>query len=414
MDVPNTQLFRTSISSIPVMRILLVNKFYYRRGGDCVVTINTADLLQRHGHEVGIFTMDYPDNIDTGITVGTASQTDFAGSMPQKLRATWRALGHGDIISSFSKAMDSFRPDVVHLHNIHSYLSPVIAEIAHHRGIRVVWTLHDYKLICPAYSCLDPDGHVCEECFTDTAAVLRRRCHKGSLAASAIAWLEARTWNRLRLQSAVDTFICPSRFMMDKMASAGFDRRQLTHLCNFDPATHTDVNTVRTKGYALYAGRLSREKGVDTLLSTASGMPGLQLTVAGDGPLGDELRQTYATAENVTFTGHVDGKRVKELMSQAAFTIIPSEWYENNPLGVIESLNAGTPVIGADIGGIPELIDEHSGIIFTSGDTGSLKSALEKAMARDWDHTAIAHDAHDRFSADTHYDRLMQIYHRAD
>ena len=137
------------------MRILLSNKFYYRRGGDCIYMLNLEQLLREHRHETAVFAMDYPENLDT------PWKRYFPQNM-SKLMALTRPFGSIEVKKKFNKLLDDFRPDVVRLNNIHTHLSPVIAELAHKRGIRVVWTLHDYKLLCPRYDCLRGDKTICE------------------------------------------------------------------------------------------------------------------------------------------------------------------------------------------------------------------------------------------------------------
>lgn len=394
-------------------KILIASKFYYRRGGDCIYVLNLEKLLREQGHEVAIFAMDYPDNLDSEWKQYWPSQVDFSGGVKAKLSAAARTLGMGDVVKSFNRLLDDFRPDVVHLNNIHSYLSPILATIAHRRGIKVVWTLHDYKLLCPGYSCVR-DGHTCELCFTDKSQVLKQRCMKGSLAASALAWLEAKRWNKATLSRNTDTFICPSQFMASKMAQGGFDHGKLVALNNFiapemikrysiDPPL--DIRD----DYYCYIGRLSSEKGVETLLKAASQLP-YTLKVAGDGPLAEQLRQDYAHNLNIQFLGHLDAQGIHDLLRHARFSVLPSEWYENNPLGVIESLCAGTPVVGARIGGIPELITQGRGTTFTSGDLDSLKQAIRHTWIETFDYSAIQSDALARFSPQAYYAALTQIY----
>ena len=390
-------------------RVLLVNKFYYNRGGDCVVTLNTEQLLREHGHEVAVFSMRYPRNFSHAWEHCFASEVRFDGPMADKFKALVRTMGRGDIKSAVSRVLYDFNPDVVHLHNVHSYLSPLIARYAHERGCRVVWTLHDYKLLCPSYACLR-GGKPCERCLGHKWHVLTGRCMKGSLAGSAIAWLEALKWSRKRLERYVDTFICPSQFMADKMAQGGFDRSKLLVLNNFVTQLPGDaLPTAEREDYYCYVGRLSPEKGVDTLLQAASCLPH-RLVVAGGGPMEQELREKYARCSNIEFRGRLSHKQVADLLSRARLSVIPSEWYENNPMGVIESLCAGTPVAGADMGGIPELIDDESGVIFPAGQVNALMDAISMAMLHRWDNAAIAHAARARFSDETHYQRLLSIY----
>lgn len=396
-------------------RVLIVNKFYYPRGGDCVCTINLERLLKEQGHEVAIYAMNYPENINCADSDYFASQIDFSGGIKNKIKAVQRTLGYGDIKKSVTRILKDFHPEIVHLQNIHSYLSPIIAQIAKEHGCRVVWTLHDYKLICPAYTCLR-NGNVCELCFEDKSCVLKNKCMKNSLAASAIGYLEAKKWNRKRLERATDKFICPSSFMKEKMLQGGFDETKLSVLCNFvDPVKlerFAAAPLVAREDYYCYVGRLSQEKGVATLLKAASQLP-YKLKIAGDGPIGNDLRNKYADCKNIEFLGHCDADAVSRLISNARFSVIPSEWYENNPLSVIESLCGGTPVVGADMGGIPELISDNSGIVFSSGEEKSLQDAINKAWETEWEYAVIKKNSLSRFSPNAHYKDLMQVYNHS-
>ena len=395
-------------------RVVIVTKFYYRRGGGCVAAIGLERMLRDRGHEVAVFAMDYPENLPSEWSSYWPSEVSFSGGgLKSRLAAIRRTMGSDDVAARFRRLIADFRPDVVHLHNIHSYLSPVVAREARKARIRTVWTLHDYKLICPSYSCLR-DGAVCELCFTRGSKVLSTRCMKSSLAASALAYAEARRWSKSRLQRYTDAFICPSRFMAEKMEQGGFSPAKLRHLCNpLSPdMTESYRSLQRTDaepGYYCYVGRLSHEKGVATLLEAASSLP-YRLKIAGTGPLADELRARYAGNPRIEFLGMLDGNQVLGLLGGARLSVMPSECYENNPLGVIESLCAGTPVVGAKIGGIPELIDDSRGAVFTSGDASSMAKAIEKVWQTTYNHKAMSLRALDEFSDSRYYSRLLDIY----
>ena len=393
------------------MRVLLVNKFYYPRGGDCVVVLNTEALLREHDVEAEVFAMQYPDNLPARYQERFAGEVSFSGGVGNRLRALSRTMGLDDVRRCFEAVLDDFKPDVVHLHNIHSYLSPVVGQLAHRRGIRVVWTLHDYKLLCPRYDCLR-DGNPCEQCIGGTKHnVLTYRCMKGSLPASAVAWLEAVKWNRSTLEKNTDLFVCPSEFMASKMRQGGFDPDKITVLNNFlDPVKLKRYNAVGEqprKDYYCYVGRLSQEKGINDLLAVASRLP-YSLKVAGGGPLETELRERYGSCPNIEFLGMVDADTVATLLTAARLSVVPSQSYENNPLSVIESLCAGTPVAGSRIGGIPELIDDKSGVVFQPFDKDALSSAITTAMTREWNYADIARKALARFSPETHLAALRK------
>lgn len=400
-------------NSVVMNRVLIVNKFYYARGGDCVCTLNLEHLLKSRGYDVAVYAMNYPENISSEWERYFASEVSFSGGIGHKIAAAKRLLGCGDIIKSFKKLIDDFRPDVVHLQNIHSYLSPIVAKIAKESGAKVVWTLHDYKLICPSYSCLR-DGKICELCYTDKSQVLKKRCMKGSWVASVLAYFEALRWNRAWLDRYVDAFVCPSHFMAQKMAQGGFDKSKLHVICNFvDPVKLDVLNNSRVdekKDFYLYVGRLSAEKGVETLLEVASMLP-YKLKIAGGGPLKEKLDAKYKDCVNIEFLGHCNAQQVVELLAEAKFSVVPSECYENNPLSVIESLCAGTPVVGANIGGIPELIDnEMTGYKFVSGNKEDLEIAINKAFECNWDNLKIKEKSIERFSPKKYFMLIENIY----
>ena len=391
------------------MKILLVNKFYYRRGGDCIYMLNLEQLLKAHGHEVAVFAMDYPENLDT------PWKKYFPKNM-SKLMAFTRPFGSHEVKSTFKKMLDDFKPDVVHLNNVHTQLSPVMAELAHQRGIKVVWTLHDYKLLCPRYDCLKNGNTICETCFNgDKKACLDNKCMKGSKLASFIGYKEAVVWNRERLEVCTDVFICPSQFMADKMVQGGFSKSKMQTLCNFIDVekcrySHTDLSDSavsvllpKKEDYYCFIGRLSHEKGAKTLIEAANQLP-YKLVIIGGGPLMDELKAVAHT--NIEFVGFKQWDDIKQLVGKARFSVIPSEWYENNPLSVIEAQCLGTPVLGANIGGIPELTD----YTFSSGNIADLKTKIEKMWNSELDYQQIASDAQHRYDAETYYDKLINIY----
>lgn len=391
------------------MKILLANKFYYRRGGDCIYMLNLEQLLKAHGHEVAVFAMDYPENLDT------PWKKYFPKNM-SKLMAFTRPFGSHEVKSTFKKLLDDFKPDVVHLNNVHTQLSPVMAELAHQRGIKVVWTLHDYKLLCPRYDCLKNGNTICETCFNgDKKACLDNKCMKGSKLASFIGYKEAVTWNRERLEACTDVFICPSQFMADKMVQGGFSKSNMRTLCNFidvekckyaptDGMDNTDsIVLPKKEDYYCFIGRLSHEKGAKTLIEAANQLP-YKLVIIGGGPLMDELKSVAHT--NIEFVGFKQWDDIKQLVGKARFSVIPSEWYENNPLSVIEAQCLGTPVLGANIGGIPELTD----YTFSSGNIADLKTKIEKMWNSELDYQQIASDAQHRYDAETYYDKLINIY----
>ena len=384
------------------MRILLANKFYYRRGGDCIYMMNLEGLLRDKGHEVAVFAMDYPENV----------VTEWSRYFPQnmsKVMAFTRPFGSREVKEKFGRLVDDFKPEVVHLNNVHTQLSPVMEEIAHERGIKVVWTLHDYKLLCPRYDCLKGGKDICEECFSgDKSGCMKYKCMKGSRLASMIGYREAVYWNKERLEQCTDFFICPSSFMAEKMIEGGFRAEKMNVLCNFIDVEKCCREDYDKEDYYCYIGRLSHEKGVRTLIEAANSLP-YRLKVIGGGPLEEELKGI--AKEQVEFVGYKQWDEIKSLVGRARFSVIPSEWYENNPLSVIEAQCLGTPVLGARIGGIPELIEEgRTGMTFESRSVKDLSEKISRMFASKFDYENIAKFAMRNYDAEKYYNELMHIY----
>ena len=360
------------------MQILLANKFYYPRGGDCVCTINLEELLKQKGHEVAVFSMQHPENLETPWSKYFPSEVKFAPGLGI-IEALRRPFGTREVRTKFTRLLDEFQPDILHLNNIHTQLSPVIAEIAHRRGVKVVWTLHDYKLLCPRYDCLRNGLQVCEECFSDKRKVRKHKCMKNSALASFLAYKEAMKWTRMRLEAVTDAFICPSRFMADKMVQGNFDKQKINTLCNF-----IDIEAAKRLPYPL--------------------------KIIGGGSLEETLRAA-AAGSDIELLGYKHWPEIKEIVGKARFCVVPSEWYENNPLSVIESQCLGTPVLGSRIGGIPELIDEgKTGMLFESGNAKELKARIGQMFATPFEYRQIALDAQKRYSAERYYTELLKIY----
>ena len=411
------------------MKILLANKFYYRRGGDCIYTMNLEKMLKEKGHEVAVYAMKYPEN----------EKSEWSGYWPTnmtKLDAFTRPFGARQVVKGFSRLMDDFKPDVVHLNNIHTQLSPVIAKIAHEKGARVVWTLHDTKLVCPCYTCMR-DGKWCNECFTDKKAVIRHRCMPGGLPGAVIGYLEAMKWNKEVLQEYVDLFLPPSKFMMDTCVEGGYKPKKFRVLCNFIDVTKDkglkgeEVKRLK-RDYYVYLGRVNEVKGVRTLCKAAAQLD-KKLIVIGGGELLPELQEAYKDCKQIEFKGQMQWEEFMPILRGARFMVLPAEWSENNPLTVIESQSLGTPVLGARIGGIPELIDEEgkglkgekfnglkgeeviglkddNGMTFTSGDVEDLKDKIIKMFNHEFNYDAIAKNAIERYSSEAYYEKLMAFY----
>lgn len=392
------------------MRVLLVNKFYYLRGGDCTAVFSTNQLLRSKGHETAVFSIQHPQNEPSPWSDYFPSNVTFSSSgIVDNLKAARRIFHSREVVRKFNKILSDFKPDVVHLHNIHSYISPIVAQMAHQRGIRVVWTMHDYKLICPTYICLR-NGQICEDCFQHKFQVVRHKCMKNSHIASVLAWLEAYVWNTRKLSAYTTVFISSSHFLKSRMIKGGYAADQIEVLHNFLPEKMT-VSTEKDDYYC-YVGRLSAEKGVDTLLEAAARLP-YRLKIVGGGPLLETYQQKYRHP-HITFLGQLKQEDLYPIVQKARFLVAPSIWYENSPHSVIEALCMGTPVLGARIGGIPELIEEGTnGLLFTPGNISELQQKIEtcyELFTNTTNFEKIATDTQNKLGAETFYKKLITIY----
>lgn len=405
------------------MRILHVNKFLYRRGGAEAYMLDVADLQRAAGHEVAFFAMRYPENMPSPYERWFPSQVDFEpapASIAGKVEGAGRLLWSTSAMRGMEQVIKAFRPDLVHLHNIYHQLSPSILRPVRRHGIPAVMTLHDYKLVCPTYRFLD-HGEICEACIARRFwEPIARRCNAGSLPASALNAAELTLHTFGRAYAPVGIFSCPSQFLLGKMRAGKVYPDRLRWVPNF-----VDVSTAVPKdqpgGPVIFAGRLSHEKGVDVLVDAVAKVPGLELEIAGDGPDRENLERLSAErglGERVRFHGRVATGRLQELLRASSVSVVPSRWYENMPLAVLEAFGAGLPVVGTSLGGVPELITPGAdGEIVPANDPEALAAVLAP-LAADPDRAfemgrAGRVKAERDYGPDLHMERLDGIYAEA-
>ena len=403
------------------MRVLVVNTYHYARGGAEVHALALASALADAGHDVRFFGMHDPRNEPSPDSSYWTPNIDYAELNRSKsptaaFEVLRRSLYSSDAARRIGALVDDWRPDVAHVHNIHAHLTLSVVVQLHRRGIPVVWTLHDYKLICPNTS-LAVRGDVCERCKGGRfMQCTLNRCKKDSMAASFVATLEAEVGKLVDPQKQVARFIAPSAFLMRKFGEFGWDTSKFVHIPNFAPADEVPVARAPVPGRFVYTGRLDRSKGVGTLLEAVGRAPDVSLDIAGEGPIGGEMRALAEAVApgRVTFHGRVDAARLATLRDAARAVVVPSEWYENSPYAVLEAFTRGCPVVAADIGGLPELIqDGDNGLLFASGDSDDLVRALrrlvdEPGLSERLDEGALG--AAQNYRIDEYVDRLMRVY----
>lgn len=365
-------------------RLLNVNSYHYRRGGSDVVYFEHAAMMQSLGFECGYFSMQHPrnepspwarhfvDELEFGHAYGLAQKIVMAGKVVYSLEARRK----------LRTLLDGFAADVAHLHCIYHHLSPAILPVLTERGVPVVLTAHDLKIACPAYKMLNSGG-LCERCNRGSLLnVVRHRCVQGSLAASAVVAVESGLHRSLQTwQRHLSAVVCPSRFFVRKFIEWGWDPARFEYIPNYVDATQF-VPRFAPGDYALYVGRLVPEKGLVTLLRAAA-QAGVPLKLAGTGPFEPALRELAAALQApVELLGYRAGPALHELVRGARCVVLPSEIYENAPMSVLEAMALGKPVIGARIGGIPELIEpDRTGWLFDSGSVDQLAERLAQVWS---------------------------------
>lgn len=362
------------------MKILLINKFLYPNGGSETYIFKLGDYLASKGHEVQYFGMEHEGRVVGNRVNAYTSDMDFhGGSKLAKLTYPIKTIYSAEARKKLRLVLDDFCPDVCHLNNFNYQLTPsIILEIRKwekqtgHK-CKILYTAHDYQLVCPNHMCNNPcTRENCEKCLGGNFLnCTLGKCIHGSLAKSAIGMAEAQFWKLVGVYKKIDTIICCSNFMKRKMDTNPVFAAKTVAMHNFIDAV--EKKQVAKKDYVLYFGRFSKEKGIETLIRAAKELPEIQFVFAGTGPLEAEIR----SVPNIKNVGFQTGEALEKLIREARFTVYPSEWYENCPFSVMESQMYGTPVIGADIGGISELIkDGESGELFESGSLTELKAKL--------------------------------------
>lgn len=401
------------------MRILMINACHYMRGGSEIVYFNTANLLLSYGHEVAYFSSKDTRNEKTDfekyfIDVGNIREL----SLFKKIKMVPSYLYNFKAAEKIEQLILDFRPEVAHVHIFYGVLSVSILKILKKHNVPVVHTVHDYRLLCPVNTLIDRNGQVCELCKDrHYYHCIKKRCSEGNILQSIMVTMEAYFWKYfLSPVRLIDHFIFVSNFSRRKHLEFNmvFSERY-TQIYNF---THfkDKERRVHRGSYFLYFGRLSVEKGIRTLVAAFSNDKNHKLKIAGTGPLKDFVEESAKACSNIEYVGFKKGEDLADLIRNSSFVILPSECYENNPLAIVEAYCFGKPVIGADIAGIPELINNgRDGFLFRSGDRESLEKAIEdSSLIDDEEYDNFSKSVHTfakmKFDVENHYLNLIKVY----
>jgi len=403
----------------------MIDKYYFVKGGAERYLFELTDILEKKGHDVIPFSMKHERNFKTEYEKYFVDNIEFnINSTKAKIFNAGKIVGR--VIYSFhaqkklTELLQQVKPDIAHLHMIDHQISPSILVTLKKHHVPVLQTVHQYKIVCPNYRFyVEHKNQICEKCLDGHFYhALMERCQKNSIFASGLVAFESYVHQLLNVYENVQIFHVPSQFMGNKLRQGGVPGEKIKHLyyaINIDDYPYHP----QSEDYFIYFGRLSGEKGLHTLLKAMQKLAdnSIKLWIVGEGPLKNELEKFTAETglTNVKFLGLKSGDALKQIVANAKFVVVPSEWYDNSPLVIYESFSLGKPVIGANLGGIPELVDDDlNGRLFGAGDTAELADQIRglyhdtKRIQRYSENAR--HKAEQFFSWEYNYSKVLSLY----
>ena len=407
------------------MKILLVNNFYYDRGGDCTYLLSLKRLLEEKGHKVIVFAMHHPQNFDSENSRYFVSYINYDEevkdiNLASGYKVLKRAIYSTESREMMDKLIEHEKPDIAHIQNVHHHITPSIFYSLKKNKIPIIWTLHDYTIICPNTSFLS-HGKICERCRKNKFFwPSLEKCKKNSFSASTMAGLEAVVHRLTRFQNGVSYFIAPSEFLYRKFIEYGFgvDKLILLHSFTDYPLQHENEDS---DNYYLFVGRIAEEKGVKTLIDAAVNINSCKLKIVGGGPDMDAMI-AYAKSKDknnmIEFLGHKGRDELKEIYQRCKFIVVPSEWYETTGLIIFEAFAYGKPAVASGIGGISEFVkDMERGLIFKTRNSEDLRASIQYLLDNPDLIAEMGANAREfienELSAERHYEKLMKLYEKA-
>ena len=406
------------------LKILMIDKYFFIKGGAERYYFELKDILEKHGHTVIPFSVKNPQNVRSPYSPFFVDAIEFNHLSPgQKIAQSYkiasRVLFSRHAQKKLENLIEKTKPDVAHIHMIDHQISPSILFTLKKFRIPVIQTVHQYKLICPNYRLYNMrTGQICEKCLDGHFYhPILEKCHKDSSLSGVLLFAEATLHRKLHsYERHVDIFHVPSFFMGEKLRQGGYPPAKIRHLF-YTISLDAYPSDRPYENYIVYYGRLSEEKGILTLLKAMKLLPNVRLKVVGEGPQQEELEKFVAAKKilNVEFVGKKSGDALKDIVASSKFVVIPSEWYDNSPLVIYEAFSMARPVVGARIGGIPELVEDGvNGFLFKPKD----EKELAKKMGILWEKENLVkkfgqkalQKAWQEFEPEKHYEKMMAMY----
>ena len=408
------------------MRILLVNYRYFISGGPEKYMFNIKKMLEDNGHEVIPFSIHSNKNVETKYSkyfvepIGSRNATYF-DEVKKTPKSIWQMLTRSvysvEVEKAIKKEIRDVKPDLVYIIHFVNKLSPSVICGAKKMGIPVVLRLSDYFLLCPRFDFMY-NKKPCEDCLTKGyMSCIKKKCVKGSLFASVIRVFSMKVHSIMKIYRNVDAFITPSEFLKKKLIENGFEEKKIVCIPTFT-ASKSEIGEQKIGGYGLYFGRITEEKGVDTVVKAYEMMPNKEVKIMGDDTTEEAVKlKNYIkqkNIKNIEFVGFKSGEELEKIIKDARFVLIPSIWYDNLPNTALEAFQYSKPVIASNIGSLPELvIDGVNGYLF---EPSNVKELCRKVTLLDDDTVvqkmgiASRKRLEDRFSPSTHYKNLMKVF----
>ena len=407
------------------MKVLIINNHLYSSGGDSTYAFAVGKMLKKNGHEVAYWGTHHSKNKDFFYKDYFPPFIDYnelskKQTIKNSIKVLKRSIYYKEARSRLIHVLKHFQPDIVHLNNIHAYLTPSIIDAIYANRKPIIWTLHDYKLLCPDSHFLS-HGKICQKCLGNKFYMCTlNKCKKDSYPASLMASMEAYFHKTLNIYNKIDYFIAPSEFLKEKFIEGGWKSKKFKVLRNFSDKKPTLENN-NNSNYILYFGRLEKIKGVYTLIKATTRIDSkILLKIVGEGHDKKELEAfvKLSNCKNIEFCGYKSGNELDELIKNSLFIIVPSEWYENCPYTIIEGMSFGKPVIGSDLGGIKELVkDKWNGLLFKHGDNKDLSKKINyllnnRRLIEKYSQNALEF-ATNNFNSDLYYNKLTKLYYKS-
>ena len=384
------------------MKVLQVHNFYRTRGGECSVVDAERVLLESRGHKVVPYYRD-SSNIDELRII-------------DKARTLFRVPYNNAVEKDLTVTLSKDTPDVAHVHNVFPMLTTAVYKALRNYGVPIIQTIHNFRFLCPNGQ-FYVHNKVCEACQEKGfLSAVKNRCMQNSFLISSIySAAISHAWKSGVLPNGIDRYIALNQFFADRLISGGIPPSRIRILGNF--VSETGLLVSPKKDYVLYLGRLSQEKGIRTLLRAWKNVDGATLRIAGIGPMMQEIEDMIANypQARVQTMGYVSGIAKRVLIKEAICMVVPSEWYENFPISVLEAMSLGTPVIASNIGGLPEMVNhDKDGLLYETGNSDALTEKL-RLMISDRELAArlakeALNSANNLFSPERHYESLIDIY----